>query len=134
MRRIVHTTIFSSFLLLLAATGIAQTDSTGPHGGRLKNAGIYKIELLGCDNYVELYLFDSDTEAINNTNISGEVAFYYSSQSSLYSHLTHYGMDGFTAKIPVNTFSFCKVSLNVNGAFILSEKFENECLVKLGKN
>jgi hypothetical protein len=37
-------------------------------------------------------------------------------------------MDGFTAKITGNTFIYSKPSLDINGTFMVTEKFENECL------
>ena len=106
----------------------AQQNGFGPHGGRLKTVGGYKIELLGCDNYLEIYLYNADTSAISNYGIKGNVEFYYSGTATLSSPLAHYGMDGFTAKIPVNTFMYCKPSFDIKSDLIITEKFENECL------
>lgn len=117
------------FALFLSLQPIkAQQSTLGPHGGRLKTAGNYKIELFGCDNYLEIYLFDRDSNTINNTGITGTIEFYYTGEATLSSTLVHYGMDGFTAKIPNNTFLYSKPSFNINGQFVLTEKFENECL------
>lgn len=115
-------------LFIVARFLHAQDNNLGPHGGRLKMVGDYKIELFGCDNYVEVYLFDRDTNAINNKDIIGSVSFYYKGDASLNSPLTRYGMDGFTARIPNNTFLYCKPSFDLNREFIITEKFENECL------
>lgn len=123
-------------ILLILVTGVlkAQQDGLGPHGGRLKTVGNYKIELFGCDDYLEVYLFDGALNAINNNNLSGTVEFFYTGKATLSSPLVHYGMDGFTAKIPANTFLYSKPSFNMNGMFIVTEKFENECLMSAGKN
>lgn len=126
--------IITIALVFVTQLLMAQQNGLGPHGGRLKSAGMYKIEIFGCDNYLEVYLFDVDTNAINNSNISGMVEFFYSGQAALISPLIRYGMDGFTAKIPVNTFLYCKPSFNINGEFIVTEKFENECLMNTGRN
>ena len=126
---IVFTLVLLSFTSLLKA----QQKGFGPHGGRLKTVGGYKIELLGCDNYLEVYLFDKDTNAIDSKNINGNVEFFYTAQATLSSPLVQYGMDGFTAKISVNTFLYSQPSLNINGV-IVTEKFENECLMNASKN
>ncbi len=122
------------FLIFFVQALKAQQSGFGPHGGRLKTVGSYKLELFGCDNYLEIYLFDNDTNAINNSGIKGNVEFYYSGSATLSAPLAHYGMDGFTAKIPVNTFMYCKPTLDIKGEFIVTEKFENECLMKAGRN
>ena len=119
------------FLLLaicLSQLVKAQQKGFGPHGGRLKNAGNYKIELFGCDDHLEIYLFDRDTNAINNNGITGTVEFYFSGSATLVSTLIHYGVDGFTAKIPAMTFIYSKPILNINRTFIVTEKFDNECI------
>ncbi|MHB8260231.1 MAG: hypothetical protein ACYDCN_05630 [Bacteroidia bacterium] len=121
-------------LILFTEVLKAQGDDLGPHGGRLKTVGNYKIELFGCNDYLEIYLFDGALNAINNNNLSGTVEFLYTAKATLSSPLVHYGMDGFTAKIPANTFLYSKPSFNMNGTFIVTEKFENECLMSAGKN
>ncbi len=115
-------------ILFLLLTTNAQQNGLGPHGGRLKTVGSYKIELFGCDDHIEVYLFDSDTNAINNKDISGTVEFFFNGSATLVSPLVYYGMDGFTAKITGNTFIYSKPSLDINGTFMVTEKFENECL------
>ena len=106
----------------------AQQKDIGVHGGRLKTAGNYKIELFGCENYIEVYVFDIDNEAINNANIKGNVEFFYQNQATLNYPLVKYGVDGFTAKIPATTFYQCRLSLDMNSEFIVTEKFDNECI------
>lgn len=120
-------------LFFLATALNAQQKNTGPHGGRLKTTGNYKIEILGCDNYIEVYLYDEDTNAISNNDINGNIEFYYSQQATLVGMLVRYGMDGFTAKIPINTFLYSRPTLNISGKIVVTEKFENQCL-SLNKN
>ena len=133
MRSIIKSISFVLIMFFFAA-GLEAQSGFGPHGGRLKTVDAYKIEVSGCDNYVEIYLFDSDTNAINNDHISGQVEFVYANEAVLISPLIHYGMDGFTAKIPKDTFLYSKPSLTVNGTFIVTEKFENECLMSADRN
>jgi len=129
-------TITKIITLLTFCTQIAsaQQSSLGPHSGRLKTVGNYKIELFGCDDHIEVYLFDRDTNAISNNNVTGLVEFFFNGQETLSYPLVHYGMDGFTAKIPANTFLYSKPILNITGGAIVTEKFENECLMSAGKN
>ncbi len=120
--------VLLSLLFFFSQVICAQQKDIGPHGGRLKTTGNYRIELFGCENYLEVYVFDIDNEAINNANIKGDVEFFYQNQATLSYLLVKYGMDGFTAKIPVTTFYQCRVSLDINSEFIVTEKFDNECL------
>src|ERR1700758_3099831 len=92
-----------TFLFFLAQLLRAQQgNGLGPHGGMMKSIGDYKMEVLGCDDYLEVYLYDRDTNAVNNSKIVGNVEFYYNESAALVSSLVKYGIDGFTAKIPVN--------------------------------
>ena len=121
-------TYLGLILTLLFSLSFAQQSNLGPHGGRIKTAGKYKVELLGCDNYLEVYLYDADTNAVNNKEVTGSIEFYYNSEASLNSTLVRYGMDGFTARIPNNTFFYSKVTFDINGLLLVTEKFDNECL------
>lgn len=121
-------------IIVASYTVKAQSNGIGPHGGRLKTANNCKIEVAGCDNYLEIYLYDRDTNAINNTNITGNVIFYYNNTAELNVPMVKYGLEGFTAKIPINTFSYSKVIFDINSEFIINQKFENECLLNFGKN
>ncbi|HXD93354.1 MAG TPA: hypothetical protein VNX01_09080 [Bacteroidia bacterium] len=127
------TTILIFVLCLFNSTLNAQQDGYGPHKGRLKKSGNYQIELVGCINYLEVYLFDTDTQVIDNSSIIGNIVFIYDSKSSLSKPLVHYGLDGFTAQMPTNTFQYCKPSFNING-IIITAKFENECQINASKN
>jgi hypothetical protein len=131
MKRVIKTIIM---LIFFIQTANAQQNGVGPHGDRLKTVGNYKIELFGCDDHVEVYLFDRDTNAISNNNISGTVEFFYSGQATQSTSLTRYGMDGFAAKIPANTFLYSKPILIVDGGATVTGKFDNECLMSAGKN
>ena len=71
------TIVFIVALLFSLQVASAQQNGFGPHGGRLKTVGNYKLELFGCDDHIEVYLFDSDTNAINNKDISGTVEFFF---------------------------------------------------------
>jgi hypothetical protein len=114
--------------MLFVQVAQAQKTGFGSHGGRLKTTGNYKVELFGCDDHVEIYLFDRDTNAINNNDITGSVEFFFNGSATLVSTMARYGVDGFTAKIPSINFMYSKPSFNVHATFIVTEKFDNECL------
>jgi hypothetical protein len=115
--------------LAFSLTASAQKDTLiGPHQGRLFKSGAYRLEVLGCNDYLEIYLYDSDREAILNYGIHGNVEFYYKGETYLNAPVVCYGEDGFTAKIASPDFLYAKVSLVVYGNFVYV-KFENECSI-----
>lgn len=118
--------IFFSVLLMFIQTK-AQDTLTGPHGGRIKVASRYKIETLGCDNFLEVYLFNEESEPIFNHGINGKVSFFYDKKNQIYP-LQPYGIDGFTCKITSPDFSHYEVSLNLLDKIHISASF-NECVV-----
>jgi hypothetical protein len=126
--------VFITMLLFFGPLAIAQNVGYGPHGGRLKTAGKYKIELFGCDDHIEVYLYDVDTNAISNGDITGIATFYYDNAETATTMFIRYGMDGFTAKIPSNSFIYCKPALDIDKKLVVSAKFENECLLSTQKN
>jgi len=121
------TLLISLFFLLVGLEIKAQDTLTGPHGGRMKITQGYRIEALGCDNYLEIYLFNEASEPIFNNGISGEVKFFYE-KKSLRSPLVKYGIDGFTGKIVSPDFSHYEITMNLLDKIIISASF-NECVV-----
>ncbi len=115
-----------SFLLINIQTK-AQEVLTGPHGGRIKITQGYRIESVGCDNYLEIYLFNEASEPIFNNGISGEVKLFYEGKI-LSAPLVKYGIDGFTGKIISPDFSHYEITMNLLDKIIISASF-NECVV-----
>ena len=121
-------TIFTSVLLLFLCLGSkAQDVLTGPHGGRMKITQGYRIEALGCDNYMEVYLYNEADEPIFNSGINGDVSFFLE-KNTIKESLVAYGIDGFTCKISSPDFSHYIVTLNLRYKLIISASF-NECVV-----
>jgi hypothetical protein len=120
--------ILISYFLLFALTQTkAQEVLTGVHGGRIKIIEGYKIETLGCDNYLEIYLYNEASEPLFNNGISGSVKFFYENKNLTYS-VQPYGIDGFTCKIVSSDFSHYEVSLDLLNKLHLSASF-NECII-----
>jgi hypothetical protein len=118
-------------LLLFAALSLqfilsAQQLSRGPHQGVVKEAGLYKIEMLGCVDHIEVYLLDKDGQSISNYQIAGHVRFYFNNKTSQNSPLMPYGQDGFSAKIPQSEFFNCIITIDILSKSV-SATFESEC-------
>lgn len=104
----------------------AQVPQRGPQQGTVKTDKNCKIEYLGCVDHLELYLYDSTFQALNNSDIKGDVQFFYSDRTSSKAPLIHYGKEGYTAKLPPKSFVDCIVTFEIRN-IILSARFKNEC-------
>lgn len=118
-------------MLLPGVAGFAQQDARGPHNGFVASAGDYRIEALGCDEYLELYLYDKWMSPILNYGVSGEVHFERPDGSGTREKLVLYGNDGYTAKFPEYYFTTFRVTLSVKGIYI-SARFRNVCVAAAG--
>ena len=109
-------------MLCLVSTAKAQNRSHTPHGGQLKSTGYYRIEVVDCSGYLEVYLYTIDMRLVRNGGLSGEVDFHYPDSSCLTVPLFRYGNDGFTAEAEKLSYSSCRVfirglGLNVHATF-----------------
>src|SRR5438552_45563 len=123
-----------SVLFALSLFSYGQTDTTiGPHKGRLESYTNYKVEVVGCNDYLEVYLYDRKMMPIhNNYGVAGDVKFFYPNEVFSSSPFVHYGADGFTAKIPTPDYMYCRVTATINGQ-VVTVKFNNECSASVGK-
>ncbi|MGZ3904618.1 MAG: hypothetical protein ACXVC6_13035 [Bacteroidia bacterium] len=120
--------LITTLLLLFAfASSNAQQDSLfGPHGGRLKKSQGYNLETLGCDNFMELYLYNEAMEPVFNSGITGSIKFFYDKKNVVYA-IQKYGIDGFTCKIESPEFYNYEVTMNLLDRLIITATF-NECV------
>ncbi|MGZ3862184.1 MAG: hypothetical protein ACXVPN_11720 [Bacteroidia bacterium] len=119
--------IFSFLLCSAFIYANAQQDSLyGPHGGRIKQSQGYYLETLGCDNFMELYLYNQEMQPVFNSGISGTVKFYYDKKAPVYA-LQKYGIDGFTCKIESPDFFNYEVTMNLLDRLIITATY-NECV------
>jgi hypothetical protein len=114
------------YVLVSYLNGMAQPVERGPHQGQMKQAGHFKIELLGCMDHVEVYLLDKDGQAMSNYDIKGKVTFVSNTKNSKNIPLQPYGRDGFSAKIPQSDFFKYTVTIEILSSPITAN-FENEC-------
>lgn len=123
-------------LLILFSLSIfyvhAQSDSLGPHKGRLQHYLKYHVELVGCNDYIEVYFYDQNMNVLNNKyGIAGDVKYYHPDQTFSDVPLVEYGADGFTARMPTPDYVYCRITATVAGQPI-SVKFNNECTAPVG--
>ena len=105
---------------------LLQQQERGPHGGRMKQSGRFKIELLGCTGHVEVYLLDNEGQAMSNYDIKGKVNFVFKNKTGPDIPLQAYGRDGFSANIPQSDFFNCIVTIEILSSPITAT-FECEC-------
>jgi hypothetical protein len=123
--------LFSLLLALVSLPAFAQPDGTfGPHKGRVYSYTNYRIEAVGCNEFLEIYIYNKDMQPLNNFGATGDVKFYYQNQTYTSSPLTPFGSDGFTAKIPSTDFSYARLTLTIDGQPITA-KFGNECVARV---
>lgn len=117
-------------ILFFLSTDFIEAQDTlhGPHKGVIAVAGDYRIEAMGCNEYLEVYLYDKFMEPMLNYGMSGDVKYYKQTDVGTSEKLVYYANDGFTAKFPEYNFSYFKVTIFIKGA-PFSAKFKNECLI-----
>lgn len=103
------------FLLASSSLSTSQVKTETPHGGRIKASGYYRVEVVECYEYMEIYLYEPGMLPVMNHGISGSVDFHYPGGVCLSSPLYPYGVDGFTAEIRQQCYSSCVVMLSGQG-------------------
>ena len=99
--------------------------SEGPHGGILKSADEYYIEMKNNpDTSFYVYLLDNKLRTISNKDISGEVKLFFSDNTSMDVRLTPSVENSFTAVITPGFYA-CKIIFHVSGKDV-SAPFEKQ--------
>lgn len=122
------TIIIIVFLILLALFLISQNllqPTSGPHGGKVKPAGEYHIEMKNVYPNIYTFLLDKKNKPIKNKGILCEINFILPNHTVINSQLKPFREDGFTMELGELNFSSCRVFFNVYGKSI-SAGFENE--------
>lgn len=101
------------FLVIgLSGPAFAQHEvNPGPRGGKLKTVSSYRMEVVECYEFLEIYLYDLDMYAIRNNGLKGSVTFFYPDSSRQNSVLFLYGADGFTAEVKQQCYEYCEVEI-----------------------
>ena len=97
----------------------------GPHGGIVKQAGAYSIEMK--ENYPDFYayLFVNNFKPVSNKGITCQARFILPDNTNIDVLLKPFGEDGFTAESGAFKFYSCRIYFNVFGKTV-SAQFENE--------
>lgn len=122
------TIIIIVFLILLALFLISQNffqSIIGPHGGKIKPAGEYNIEMKNVYPNIYTFLLDKKNKPIINKGILCEINFILPNHTVINSQLKPFREDGFTMELGEFNFSTCRVFFNVYGKSI-SAVFDNE--------
>jgi len=96
----------------------------GPHGGVVKPAGNYQIEMKNPFGNLYAYLLDVESKPMRNKRISCKVRYYFPDNTTTEIDLKPFGDDGFMAETTTRFYS-CRITFNLQGKSV-SAKFENE--------
>lgn len=117
-----------SIILIGLFTSAVIPDTKGPHGGELKSAGDYMIELDRTETTIEAYLFDSLGQAMGNRKISCEVILFYFDCTEYTVRMSPNGKEGFIGFVPDSFFSSCDVTFSY-GDKQVTASFENPVMI-----
>lgn len=117
-------TLLIGFTLLLCSASRAQDSTAAPHKGKIKISGLYKVELVDCYQYIEVYLYDLEMESVLNYGFSGWLDFYFADNTCSSSETYFYGADAFSAEVHRRCFTRCQVRLYRSDGIKIKVDFE----------
>ncbi|HWY12635.1 MAG TPA: hypothetical protein VN026_14980 [Bacteroidia bacterium] len=122
--------------LLFGALGLVSfmmspQQTQGPHGGTLKKAEGYFIEMKNFEKVLSVYLLNEKLRSVDTKAITGEVKLFFPDSTDLILQLKHSYDNMFTCKLPGDYFS-CKITFNVGGKPVMAT-FENSGQIVLKK-
>lgn len=123
--------LFSVMILagaILVYSFSAQQATPGPHGGRLKQAENYNIEMKMVHPNLYTYLLDQKLQSISNKGVSCGAKLFFYDNTSVDVPLKPLGEDGFIMESGVTDFHSCRITFNLYGKTI-STRFENESAI-----
>src|SRR4051812_37856045 len=124
--------IFTFIFILVAISLISNGfQDKGPHGGIVKKADNYFIEMINPEKFLSAYLLDKSMKTISNKGISGDVKFFLPDSSIFDVQLKPSSDDAFTGE-GIPGFYTCKVTFNIFGRSV-SAKFDNVTLIAFKK-
>lgn len=86
--------VFAGLVSIIVSLNVFQT-SEGPHKGRVKSSGEYKIETKISPNFVYAFLLDKISKPISNEGLRCEIEFLFHEKKSTFFLLKKYHEDGF---------------------------------------
>ena len=109
---------------MLSQNNMGTREVTAPHGGKIKAAKDYFIELIFSSEKTYVYLLDKRTKPINNAGIKGRVIFQSFDSTLTTAELIPYQTDGFITKTSVPAYTVCTIYFEFGGKTI-SAVFDN---------
>jgi hypothetical protein len=107
--------------------------SIGPHGGIVKEADEYNIEMKNIYPNIYTFLLNKKNKPIVNKKISCEISFVLPNNTVINSQLKPFNEDGFVMESGGLNFSSCRIFFNVLGKTV-SADFESENPIVEKKN
>lgn len=101
---------------------------TGPHGGKIKQAQIYKIEAKSMYPFIYMYLLDNKNDPVKNKNLSCDITFLLTDSTDYVVNAKPYRDDGFLIESGALYYNSFRVTFNVSGKLV-SATFQNENVV-----
>lgn len=118
-----------AFLITLGGIAMVRSKQTNPHGGVIKAADGYFIEMKNAGKNFQVYLLNKKLEPLGTKNIIGEVRFFFPDSTDIDINLKPYGENAFMCMAPPGYYA-CKVSFNIMGKSI-SAKFQAQNMIVL---
>lgn len=112
--------------LILISLKVFQS-SDGPHGGRVKQAEEYHIEMKNPGGSLHAFLLDRNQKPLSNKDITCRAKLFYPDNTSSEADMAPFGWDGFLIESIPRYYVSCRIVFNVSGKHISAE-FENETL------
>lgn len=122
--------ILFSLLIILALILISLKifqSSDGPHGGTVKQAGEYYIEMKNPGGSLYAFLLDQDRKPLSNTGMTCKAKLFYPDNTSSEAEMGYFAADGFFIESVPRYYTSCMILFNVSGKSVSAE-FENETL------
>jgi hypothetical protein len=102
--------------------------TTGPHGGELKPAENFNIELKEAFPNLHCYLLDQKLEPVSNLGVLCEIRFFMPDETTVDLNLKPFLNDGFILESNTIVYNSCRVTFNISGKSV-SAKFNKEHLI-----
>lgn len=118
--------ILSGIVLLYSANKYQGT--IGPHGGELKAAENFHIELKEAFPNLHCYLLDQKLLPVNNDGVLCEIRFFMPDETTVDLTLKPFLSDGFILESNAIVYNSCRVTFNISGKSV-SAKFAKEHLI-----
>jgi hypothetical protein len=127
MKTVFNTCFLLGFLISISGTLSAQHSKCDSNTCTTKRSGTYRVELAGCDNFLDLYVLDASGSPLKNVPIKGDAEFFYLDETSLMVSLKQFfKTNSLRAKVPCSGFYNCRVILTIDTE-ICEVYFDNEC-------